>query len=150
MFVGALRALGVFAPTLSMLITRPQRRSFICGHARRVESNGGKEFLIEVLLHGLVRQILELTGSRRPGIVDDDIDLAQREHDLVVGSLHPGGVRHVGRDRDDAAWTGRVDQRCGTVERRAFACDDRNVRSRLRETCCDTQPNAFTAACDEG
>jgi hypothetical protein len=28
MFVGALRALGVFAPTLSMLITRPQRSIF--------------------------------------------------------------------------------------------------------------------------
>ncbi len=34
--VGALPARGVLAPMFSTLITRPQRRAFICGHASRV------------------------------------------------------------------------------------------------------------------
>ena len=42
--VGALPARGAFAPILSALITRPQRRSFICGHTSRVSRTAANSF----------------------------------------------------------------------------------------------------------
>ena len=42
--VGALRARGALAPILSVLMTRPQRRAFICGQASRVSRIAANSF----------------------------------------------------------------------------------------------------------
>jgi hypothetical protein len=59
--VGALRARGALAPILSVLMTRPQRRSFICGHTSRVRRMAANSFWSKSS-----RQISSVMSSKAP------------------------------------------------------------------------------------
>ncbi len=52
---------------------------------------GRKQFLIEIGLQDFVGEIFERAGARRAGIVDDNVDLAERLHRLVIDALHVVG-----------------------------------------------------------
>ena len=99
--VGALPPRGALAPMLSTLMTRPHLRSFICGQTSRVIRMRGEQLLVEVVAPDLVGQIFERAGARRAGIVDDDVDLAERLHRLVVDTLDVGSLGDVAGNAGD-------------------------------------------------
>src|SRR6516164_7143495 len=75
--VGALPPRGALAPILSTLMMRPHRRSFICGHTSRVSRMAANSFWSH-----------------------EDVDLTERLHYFVVGTLDISGERHVALDAD--------------------------------------------------
>ena len=100
--VGTLSARGALAPMLSTLMMRPQRRSFICGEARRMSRMAANSFCSRSQLQHFVGELLERTGARRAGVVDEDVDLAERPHRLVIAALEVGGDPDVGLHAGDA------------------------------------------------
>ena len=101
--VGMLFGRGALAPMLSTLMMRPQRRSFICGATRRIRRTAANSFCSMSPMQDFVGHLLERHGARGAGVVDDDVDLAERLHHLVVGALDVGGDADVGLHADDAA-----------------------------------------------
>ena len=67
------------------------------------QADRGEQLLVKILLQDLVGERLELAVARGAGIVDDDVDLAERAHGLVVDALHVGRVPDVALHRGDAS-----------------------------------------------
>src|SRR5262249_25493714 len=51
------------------------------------QPDGGEQLLVQVLLQEFVGQLFERAGGRRAGIVHEDVDLTERLHYFVVGTL---------------------------------------------------------------
>ncbi len=148
--VGALPPRGALAPMLSTLMMRPQRRSFICGQTSRVKRMRGEQLLVEVVLQDLVGQLLERAGRGGAGVVDDDVDLAERLHRLVVDALDVGGLGDVALHADDPAARLGADRLDRLVERLAAARHDRDVGAGGGEAGGDRKADALAAAGDDG
>ena len=73
-------------------------------HDQTDQADGGEQFLLDVVVQDVVGQLLERHGARRAGVVDDDVDLAERIHHLAVGALDVRGLADVGRNADHLAF----------------------------------------------
>ena len=85
-------------------------------------------------------------GARGAGIVDDDVDLAERLHRLVVGAPDVGRAGDVALDarrRLPRALAPIGLDRC--IEGFAPARNDGDVGARGREPCGDGKPDPFAA-----
>src|SRR3954467_8925503 len=114
------------------------------------QPDGGEQLLVEVVAPDLVGDVLERAGARGPGIVHDDVDLAERRHRFVVGALDVGGDADVPRNGGDLSLRARADGLDRLVERATPARDDRDVRARGREPRGDRKADALAAAGDHG
>ena len=131
-------------------MTRPQRRSFICGHDQPRQPDRGEQLLIEVVLQEFVGQLLEWPGCRRAGIVHDDVDLAERLHGVVVSPANIGGNSDVADDGVNTSSVARADGFGGGGEGFAPAGDDGDVGARGREPGRNRKPYPLAAAGNDG
>src|SRR5215472_13435790 len=83
-------------------------------------------------------------------MVDDNVDLAEPRHDLVIGATKIGGDRHIGLRRGNArASTLRDDFDC-SVEGLRAPRDNGNVGAAGCEPPRDSEPDALASAGDHG
>src|SRR5215469_13201454 len=88
--VGMLLGRGALAPMLRTLMMRPQRRSFIWGVTSRINRTAANSFSSRSSYKISSGDLLEWHRPRRSRIVDDDVDLIERLHHFVVGTLDVG------------------------------------------------------------
>src|SRR5215467_8872216 len=145
--VGALPPRGALAPMLSTLMMRPQRRSFICGHTSRVSRMAANSFWSKSCCRNSSVSFSNEPVARRAGIVHEDVDLAERLHYFVVGTLDIGGARHVALDADHPPAI-RPDGLDRMIERFAPARDNGNLGARGCKPLRDGEPDALASAGD--
>ena len=123
-------------------------------HLRRDQADQadrGEQLVLEILLHDLVGQLLERAVARGAGVVDDDVDLAERLHHLVVGALDVGRGADVGLHADHLLpFALRLDGVDRLVERLAGARQDGDVGAGCGEPRRDREADALAAAGDDG
>ena len=111
------------------------------------QPDGGEQLLVQVVLQEFVGQLFKRAGGRRAGIVHDDVDLAERLHYFVVGTLDVSGERHVALDADDTPAV-RPDGLDRIVERFASARDNGDIGARGCKSRGNGEPDPFASAGD--
>jgi hypothetical protein len=114
------------------------------------EPDRTEQLEIEILLHHLVGQRLERRRVRGAGIVDHDVDLAERLHRLVIGALDVGCIRHVCRDAGDLDLRLAAHGGDRGIERLAAACHHGDVGAGGGELHRHGEADALAAAGDDG
>ena len=93
--VGAPFARGALAPRFSTLMMRPHLRSFMPGHTRRHRRIAPNSFSSRSSCQISSVILLGRHGARGAGVVDQDIDLAERLDHVGECLLDVIGLRHV-------------------------------------------------------
>jgi hypothetical protein len=114
------------------------------------ESDRRKQLLVEILLQDLIGELLERSGAGSAGVVDDDIDLAERLRRLAVCPLDLARKRDVGLDADDLSAGLRCDRLDCPVERFAPARHDGNVGAGGGKAGGHRKPDAFASPGNHG
>src|SRR6202043_3994325 len=114
------------------------------------EADLREQFEVQVGLPHLIGDRLRRPARRLPGIVDEDVDLAELGDDLVAGLADVGRFRYGAADRGDLA-AGRpgLDPGLGLVEGSLVASQDRDVGARFGVFLGDCQAQTLAAAGDD-
>ena len=104
------------------------------------------EFELQALLPIVFGQVLDDAAGRRAGIVDHDVDAAERLVTLLDEILGVGVLAQVGGNGNDLAIGNARDVLGGGLERLLATCADGDVDAFLRQRQRDALADAFAAA----
>ena len=122
-------------------------------HLRRDQTNHAdrrEQLLLKVVMQDLVGELLERRGARGAGVVDQDVDLAEAFHRLVIGARDIGRDPDVRDHADDLAVGLLLEGGDRLLERSLAARDDGNIGAGGGKALRHRKADTLAAAGDDG